>query len=370
MIDMNVQSPVITSQEPYRLLAQKTGGLWIKSAPGADLVADLGRALSDMNDYYLIGYQPPRGDFEISGDRPIHHDIRVKDKPAGLTVRARNGFMGILDADKPRLGTIDGDLQAALFSPFDDGRLHMRIDSTYVASEPDPRTALRSPIVRTTLIVNGSDLHVAEGADVQRKIDLDALIAIFNEDGTPAAQGRRTFHVDITPESAALITRSGLEVVMDVKLNRPGLYQVRAALRDAASGAVGSSYAFFAVPDYHKQQIVLSSIELTPSQRIAPGQNVQFECQILGVKAALQLPKPHVEMEIRLFHQGESAPVYDSQVLAVPSSTLAHNLLVGQVSIGTNLEPGEYAMQLVAYDRLAPRNRQTATQWTRFSVVK
>ena len=102
----------------------------------------------------------------------------------------------------------------------------------------------------------------------------------------------------------------------------------------------------------------------------APGQNVQFECQILGVKAALQLPKPHVEMEIRLFHQGESAPVYDSQVLAVPSSTLAHNLLVGQVSIETNLEPGEYAMQLVAYDRLAPRNRQTATQWTRFSVVK
>jgi VWFA-related protein len=370
MIDINVQSPVITSLDPYRLLAQQTGGLWIKSAPGADLVADLGRALSDMNDYYLIGYRPLRGEVEISGGKPLHHDLRVKVKPAGLTVRARNGFMGIPNADKPRPGTIDADLQAALLSPFDDGKLHVHVDSTYVASEPDPKTALRSPILRTMLIVNGSDLDAAGGTDIQRKFDFDALIAIFNEDGTPAAQGRRTFHIDITPENAARITGSGLEVMMDVKLRRPGPYQVRAALRDAASGAVGSSYAFVAVPDYNKQQIVLSSIEVTPSQRIAPGQKVHFECQILGIKTAQQLTKPHVEMEIRLFRQGESAPAYDSQVLAVPPSTLAHNLLVGQVSIGTKLEPGEYALQLVAYDRLAPRNRQMATQWTRLSVVK
>lgn len=219
------------------------------------------------------------------------------------------------------------------------------------------------------LIVNGSDIHVAEGAVIQRKFDFDALIAVFNEDGTQAAQGRRTFHLDITPENASRITTSGLEVMMDVKLSHPGPYQVRAAFRDAATGAVGSSYAFFAVPDYNKQQIVLSSIELTPSQ-IARGQKVHFECQILNLKKGQQLAKSHVEMEIRLFREGESAPVYDSQVLAVPPSTLARNLLVGQVSIGSNLEPGDYAMQLVAYDRLAPRNRQTATQWNRLSVVK
>lgn len=370
MVDLNDRSPVITSQDPYRLLARQTGGLWMKSAPGADLVADLGKALSDMNDYYLIGYRPARSDFEISEGKPLHHDIHVKVKLATLTVRARNGSMGIPNPERPQPGTIDGDLQAALFSPFDDGALHVRIDSGYFASEPDPKTALRSPILRTMLIVNGSDLDVAGKADMRTKFDFDALIAVFNEDGTSAVEGRRTFHVEITPEDAPRIAAAGLEVAMNVKLSHPGHYQVRAAIRDAASGAVGSSYAFFEAPDYNKQQIVLSSIELSPSQRIARGQQVHFECQIVGVKLAPRLPKPNVEMEIRLFHQGEAAPVYESGVLAVPPSALAHNLLAGQVSIRTNLEPGEYALQLVAYDRLAPRSRQTATQWTHLSVVK
>jgi VWFA-related protein len=249
MIDINVTSPVIPSDAPYRLLAQQTGGLWIKSAPGGDLVADLGKALSDMNDYYLIGYRAARNDLELSGGKPLHHEIRVKVKPAGLIVRARNGFMGIPGADTPRPGTIEGDLQTALFSPFADEALHVRVDSSYVGAEPDTKKALRSPILRVMLNLSGSDLDLAKGEEPPKKVDFDALIALFNEDGSVAAQGRRTFHLDVTPENATRIAAAGLDVAMDVKLSHPGRYQVRAAIRDSASNAVGSSYAFVAVPD-------------------------------------------------------------------------------------------------------------------------
>jgi hypothetical protein len=85
----------IPSNAPYRLLAKDTGGLFLLSAPGKSLSEDLGKVIEDLSGYYLIGYQPDRKDFEAAQGRPAHHDIQVKVRRKGLTVRARNGFLGV-----------------------------------------------------------------------------------------------------------------------------------------------------------------------------------------------------------------------------------------------------------------------------------
>jgi hypothetical protein len=291
-------------------------------------------------------------------------------KREGLTVRARNGFMGVPDPDKPSSGTIEGDLQTALFSAFDAGAIQMRVEPSYTASDPVPKTSLRSALLKTMLTVSGNGLQLNDAGGHKRLV-CDVLVAVFTEDGTQAARGLRKFDLDITPEQAAQIATTGLHVTMDVKLANPGPYQVRAAIRDATSGATGSSYTFFDVPDYNKRQIALSSIELSPSGgAYTPGDEIQFECQLLGVRTVQRPPENRVEMQVRLFHEVNGTLVYDSQVLAVPPSAVANNHLTGQITIGTGLEPGEYAMQLLAYDRLAPPGKQTATQWTRLSIVK
>jgi hypothetical protein len=254
------------------------------------------------------------------------------------------------------------------------------IDPIYGASTPNPKTQRREPVLRTILQVDGSDLKFADDAEGHGKLTYSALTAVFNQDGIPVASHEQTFR--ITPENKARLTSSGLSISMDVRLPAPGAYQVRAAVRDENSGHVGSAYSFLVVPDFNKPQLTLSSIELlsaqsssddnlSPRRRYSSGAAVEFDCEVFGLQAARQPPREsRVEMEIRLFRDGASEPVFDSRILPVPAKTLAENYVAGQMTIGRDIAPGDYVMQLIVYDRLAPEKKQAALQWTNLTVVK
>jgi VWFA-related protein len=87
------------SQAGLRLMALGTGGIFFHDDNGLD--RGLGEALDDMSNYYLIGYQPRRDDFDLAGVRPKFHNIKVKVLRRGLQVRSRYGFMGTPDPAPP-----------------------------------------------------------------------------------------------------------------------------------------------------------------------------------------------------------------------------------------------------------------------------
>jgi hypothetical protein len=376
---------IISSDAPYRKLAKETGGLFILSSPGANINVDLGKVLEDLSGYYLIGYQAERDDSESLEGRPARHNIQLKVRRRGLTVRARHGFMGAPEAAAagPVPHTTDEYLKEALFSPFNAGNIRLRIDATYAASVPAPRTELRHPILHAMLAADGKDLRFTETNDGRKHLVYSVLIALFNQDGTPDLSRGWTFALDLTPVQAGQIAESGLRSVMDVDLDRAGQYQVRAAVRDENSGATGSAYSFVDMPDYNRPQIVLSRIKLsepvgTPNAHgpggwdtYLAGTSINFQCDVFGFKTSRQSPRePRVDMQIRLFPDGGDKPVVDSPILQVPISTLAENYLAGVLRIGSNVEPGDYILQLLAYDRLAVPKKQIAVQWTNLTVVK
>jgi VWFA-related protein len=382
-IELNVSGQMATGVAPYRMLAKRTGGLFILSAPGADLNNDLGKVLEDMSGYYLIGYQADRSDLEVLQERRVHHDIQVKVRGKGLTARARNGFMGAPDtaASGPVPHTSGEYLQQAVFSPFSAGEIRLRVDATYAASRPDPKTALRQPLLRTRLQADGRDLRFTDTGGGQKKLVYSVLIAVFNQDGTPAANRVQTFTLTLTPGEASRVTASGLHTSIEVKLARAGPYQIRAAVRDENAGTMGSAYTFLEVPDFNGPQLALSNIALSSPggtregtgagwDEYLPGSSIGFECEVFGFRSAPRPPKaPRVEMQIRLFKEGGRIPVFDSQVLPVPQATLAENYLAGRMGIGSDFAPGDYTMQLVVYDRSAAAKKQIATQWTNLTVA-
>jgi hypothetical protein len=376
--DPGLASFVVPSTAPYRLLAKQTGGLWIKSAPGASLVEDLGAVLSDMNDYYLLGYQTQRSEAELAQGPPVRHDVVVKVKDPRLAVRSRNGYLSAANAAQRAPRTPTELLQQALFSPRNAGSLALRVEALYSASSPNPKTNLRSPILGVILTAGGPEMTFAATPEGLRKLDCDVLVAVFQEDGDLAATQMSTLSQTVTPEKAAQIASSGVHGGMSVNLTRPGAYQIRAAVRDRASGAIGSSSAFLEVPDFNKHELSLSTIALLPSPEdsndawgeFKAGSTVAFECQVFGVQPASSRRDRPIEMEARIFSERGGAPVNDSHLVPIPAASLAQNTLSGSMQLRKDLEPGHYAMQLIVYDRSAPLRKQTASQWADLVIVK
>ncbi len=375
-VELQVTGQMATGVAPYRVLARQTGGLFLLSAPTA-LSADLGKVLDDMSGYYLIGYSSPRSD----PDDRKHHEVQVKVHRKGLTVRARNGWMGAADvtAEAPR--TTHEYLAQALASPFNPGKVHLRMDATSASARPDPKSTQRQPVLRALLKADGRDLSFRDGGDGTKQLAYSVLIAVFRQDGTPAAAREQTFHLALSPEQAARVVESGLHTSMVVKLDRPGAYQVRAAVRDENGAAMGSAYSFLNVPDYNQQRIALSSISLADQSTHAvddagwaeypAGSSVGFQCDVFGFRTAGKPARePRIEMEVRLFSEDGNAPVFDSKLMPVPQATLTENFVAGRLGIGSDFAPGDYTLQLLVYDRLAGADRQVATQWTALTVVK
>ncbi len=121
-------------------------------------------------------------------------------------------------------------------------------------------------------------------------------------------------------------------------------------MRDENSGDLGSAYSFLDVPDFNKQHLALSSIELSTAKsssnsdfsswtQYATGAAVEFQCDVFGIRDASQPPRePRVEMEVRLFRDGAPEPVFDSKLLPVPAKTLAKNYLDGRMTIGKEID--------------------------------
>lgn len=379
---MDASGKTIAGDAPYRQLAQQTGGLWIHSLIGKELNADLGRVLEDMSGYYLIGYKPNRSDFELTRGTPVHHDIQVKVRRPGLLVRARNGFMGIPDPrERPAPKTREDFLQQALFSPFAATGIRLRLDAVYGAAPADPKTKKRLPVLRAMLGIDGGDLKFTDAPDGKKKLTLDVLVGVFNQDGTAAGSADQQFTISTDATGAENLVKYGLHWAKDVQLPRPGPYLVRAAVRAEAAAEVGSAYSFLEAPNFDGSQIALSSIVLSSAGddktrsrdymglgQFTPGTTIQFGCEVFGVKDSKPPKEPKVEMQVLLFHDGET--VYDSKPITVAPENIVHNLVAGRIRITKDMPAGDYSMQLIAYDRLASKKKQIATQWIDLTVVK
>jgi VWFA-related protein len=76
-------------------LAVPTGGIVWRDSFAFD--RGLARILADQSGYYLVGYEPDAHTFARIGGAAPFHDVAVKVRRKGLSVRSRQGFYGVTD---------------------------------------------------------------------------------------------------------------------------------------------------------------------------------------------------------------------------------------------------------------------------------
>lgn len=386
----NRRNAAFETQEGMDYLAKETGGLAIRNTN--DLSGGIRRVLEDQKGYYLIGYRPSSLTFTARANRRQFHNLSVKVKrPGKFNVRMRHGFFGVTDEEKPRARTLAQQLLGAIVSPF--GATGVRLQLTSLFSH-DPRLG---SIMRSILYIDTRDLTFTAEPDGLHKSVFDLAAITFGENGVPIDSVGKTYTIRFTDDQYKRALRSGLVYYVTVPIKKPGAYQLRMSMRDSVTERLGSASQFIEAPDIKKNRLALSGLVVQAEDRTAKsastaanvegvddrnpeasaavrhfrhGMVMTYGLFIYNARLDKASTRPQVTTQVRLFRDGKEVFTGRQTPLESNQVDLKRLAVGGGIKLGTNLEPGEYVLQVVVTDPLADPKHRVATQWMDFQIVR
>jgi VWFA-related protein len=208
---------LIDTQDSLTHLSQQTGGFAILDTN--DLSNGLKRVTDDQRGYYLIGYVPDDGTFAKPGKTVRYHKVSVEVKQRGLTVRTHKAFLGFSDDDKRSAPSVGGDLLQAALSPFDSDGIPVSL--TTRSSDADGKLSIVGQVRASSIGEQGADV----------------LGLVLDANGLIVSSG--------TSET----TSGPQQIEASLYVPKAGTYQVRFAVRDRRTNAIGSDSTLVVVPD-------------------------------------------------------------------------------------------------------------------------
>jgi hypothetical protein len=223
------------SQGVANALASDTGGLFFKD------YNDLGKLLSEAvqdygGGYYLLGWYPGAGAFALNYVESKYHKLTVRVLRKGLTVRSRAGFMGTPVRPSPPVpNTPNARMRDAIWSPFRSGDLNVELTTRWGRDGQD------DPYVEGLVHVAPEGIEFREEPGGCRSVNLVFLFAAvpldtpFTSTWQPPESKLSSYVSAMTlcGEAARRVAQDGLVWRGREKTPKPGLYDVRVAVRNA-----------------------------------------------------------------------------------------------------------------------------------------
>lgn len=371
------------SQESLRFLAYETGG--IPFVNQNDLNIGMQQAVNDQKGYYLLGYEPDDETFDPRKNK--FNKLEIKLNRPDLKVRYRSGFFGITD-EKIRSTFEPNNPQQKLFnalnSPFGATEINLSLYPIY------SNDAKNGDAISALVYIDTKDLKFSESTDDKRKANFDIVAMTFGDNGLPVDKLSKNYTIEVSEKVYQNMLKNGFVYKLFVPIKKAGAYQFRVALRDTASEMVGSASQFIEVPNV-KKRMTLSNIVLddfTPNewQKIKLGgsrddseRSVLLDTTLRQFKRGTILRYDYaiydfkqtkeIETRMRLIKDGKV--VYEEQPEPVKTEGQTDRTRIqsaGAFSLGKNLEPGDYILQIIVTD--GKNEKKFATQFVEFEIVQ
>jgi VWFA-related protein len=369
------------------MLAETTGGFFVQNTNNLNLGLD--RVMEDQKGYYLIGYRPGEETF----DRKFHRvTARLKSRHE-LNVRTREGFYGLTDDEaQPVKRTAVDRFQLALMSPFGASDIDVRLRPLFT-SLPG-----LGPVLRSRLHIKTQDLSFKEEPDGWRSAQLVLRALLLGDNGRIVDEHRRAFTVRLRGATLARVQSQGFDYVFNMPAKKPGSYQFRIAIIDTVSSRVGSAAQYVEVPNLKNKQLALSGIALneaaatdmdsgpTPAtidaaaplrqpdggpnaamRRFQPGTVLSYEYFVFNPRESTG---KRLTTLVQLFHDGKLVRELESPEEMLPQAVASQVLARGRMTLGTDLAPGEYVLQITVTDPTAKKGQGIAIQSADFEIVE
>ena len=358
------------SKDILRTIAADTGGRAILNRN--DLESGVNQILKETESYYVLAWKPQA----IEAGKPKFSALKVtvKGQP-DLRVLSRKGFYTaalplIPDETKPPAK----DSKAAALKP----------------SEVELRAAITSAFPRRQLGFSAYTTYSNESGDSYKIITFADLSNYQLTRGAGAKAGEVDFYVTLLDNAGKSVTSVGQKVnigetspqpfrVVATLPNAlpPGLYQVRAAARDAQSGRVGSSFQWIEVPKFEVGKLAVSNILLaevtgkageTPAldveRRFARTSSMIIQMFIYNARPASS-GSADVAVTLQVLQNGQQVIASPPQPISTTGVTDSTRLPYGSEIPLSGFPPGRYTLKVTADDRAA---KTSASQQINFTI--
>ncbi|MFZ5926434.1 MAG: VWA domain-containing protein [Acidobacteriota bacterium] len=352
---------IFAKQQTLALLAEATGGRAVENTNDLNWAVD--RILEDLDGYYLIACRPPperRRDPASGAFRRI--EVRVK-RP-GLRVRSRAGLLEPDQEETPaRPRPALELLRAAAQSPAPWRQIPLTLAALYSETK-------QGAVLRCWLHIAAESLHWDSDASGRGLLRLEVLVSAIRGLDEVSGFVAKRYEIPVGDEQSAQVQSVGLRYVLDMPIEKRGPHMVRAVVRDAATGRVGSAARFVMIPDPKKDRVVLSSVVLgggreeqdrwlgLDTHRFRPGDTLEFAASLVKGDPARLKATVRLWRERELVHEGT----------ALFQNAEGGPVVSGALRLRGDMPAGPYSLQLTVEDARG-RRRGRAEQWAEFLIA-
>ena len=354
------------AQDTLNYLAEKTGGIFVRN--NNDLNDGLRRIVDSEQGYYLLAFRPDDSDKERP-DRTYKVTLRLK-RP-DLVLRSRSAFHRFVRTpNQPQSQTKVEALRSALASPFVSEDVRLKVTALFTGGRN----------IKVLLHVDARDITFTKTADGNYNALFDIAAVAFADNGKVAQQFLRSRPLTVPAGAYERSLRAGLAYTISLSMKEAGSYQVRVAVRDDESGRLGCDSQAVVVPETRPTRLFVAGLILqgmNPQasssravRRFASGDTFEYSYLVYGARQSAN-NSAHLVSQIRLFRGSEE--VFTGDVLPVTTAkeiTRDGIIAGGTFRLGSALPPGNYFLQVVVTDKMAPSEIQSSSQWIDFEIVK
>ena len=246
-------------QTPLHILAEDTGG---RAIINSNSFRDAFRqGVNETSNYYLLAWRPETEE-QRTGRARIK--VGIKGRP-DLRVRLRRNYYAPpaekadeKSADEAKALTPEAELLTALGTVYPRRTLPVALSAGYL------NTTEQGLALKVSMQVERGALDMATGE--AKKSEVDVIGAAIDDRGVVVS-----FKQVLTVAADPSAQNEGEPVVWHQQLKLPpGLYQVRVAVRERASGRTGSAQQWIEVPDVSAGRFQLSSLFLGERKAARP----------------------------------------------------------------------------------------------------
>lgn len=374
------------NQDGLAYFAGQTGGKALLNSN--DFNGGIRRALEEQAGYYLVGYIPDTDSFDPEKRR--FNKIEVKVKRLGLNVNYRSGFFNSSDpvSSNPTV-TKERKMASALISPFAVSDITLQINALYANDAAD------GPYIRSFLHIDAADLTFTEDKEGWKKATFDVTAVTFGDNGLPVENVDSTYTIKTKGATYNAMLWNGFVYVLMMPIKKAGVYQYRVALRDTASGKIGSASQVVDIPDLGKGRLTISSLAVEGVSPVTwqnisqgkvgtnPGQQ-QVVSTLLYDTVLKQFPagtvlrygfevynakldnsaSAHLETQVKIVQNNRTIVEGAVTKVNTPQGPVR---VSNAVMLKDTLAVGDYVLQVIVTDTAA---KKTATQLFPFEIVK